>query len=283
MNMPRRGIFLALILLLAAGAPLAAQVRVELGFGWTFVAPAFNASYASAFSPPMTGGEYTSSAAQTVHVKGKISYGLAGFLNVFVGQNFGVQVLADYFRPSLGGTNSDYTVTLDYETFGPRTYTKTGAWPSTRGDFAETTYSLNGIVRFPLADNVSLSFSGGGTSFYLKGKAAPIGFWSFDLEQPDPSTYQLVAKSYQLVYNFGPQTKWGFNIGGEVAYTITRAVIISLDLRRYQCAKRDFPMQLAADQGITDPIEPIEAVLDLGSLRIDPSYFRACVTLRFVF
>ncbi len=283
MKKSRLGILLWLIAIFASAIPLAAQVRVEFGVGWSLLAPALKTSYLSTFSPPMTGGAYTSSASQLINVKGKIGYGLSGIFNLFVGEHFGGQILVDYFRPSLGGTNPAFTVALNYTTFGPRTFETTDGWPDTRGDFTEATYSFNAIVRFPLSEDVSLSVSGGPTSFYLKGKAMPLGFWSFRLENPEVNEYQLFLKSYQLVYDFGPMQKWGFNAGAEVAFAVTRNVIVSLDVRRFQSGKGNAQIHLVANGGLTDPIEPIEAAMDLGSLRVDPSYFRACATLRFVF
>jgi opacity protein-like surface antigen len=274
---------LTLVVLLACAGPLAAQVRVEFGFGWSLVAPTFNSSYVSQFSPPMTGGPYESSAAQTINVKGKLGYGITGMFNLLFAETFGVQLLVDYSRPSLGGANSDYTVTLDYVTFGPRTYTKTDAWPHTRGNFSETTYSFNGLVRLPVAQYLTLNLSGGATSFYLKGKAMPLGYWSFTLENPEPDTYQLSIKTYQLVYDFGPQQKWGFNVGAELAFEVTRNIIVGVDARWYQCGKLEAPMHLVANEGLTDPLDPIETTLGLGSLTINPSFFRACASLRFAF
>jgi hypothetical protein len=42
-------------------------------------------------------------------------------------------------------------------------------------------------------------------------------------------------------------------------------------------------MRVTPNEGLTDPVEPIESALNLGSIRIDPSYLRLSVTLRFKF
>jgi hypothetical protein len=150
---------------LAATGPLGADVKAELGFGWSLVAPAFSTSYVNQFAPPMSplANYVGSSASQTVRLKGKIGYSMSGFFNILVGDTAGVQVLVDYFRPSLGGSNSDYNVNLSYTTTGARTYTRQDAWPDSKGDFTETTYSLNGLVRFPLSLDLAFSLSGGAT------------------------------------------------------------------------------------------------------------------------
>ena len=64
--------------------PLSADMRFELGFGWTLVAPRLNTTYHSQYAPPLTpAGPYIgSSAEQTVNFKGKTSFGFNGFFNL---------------------------------------------------------------------------------------------------------------------------------------------------------------------------------------------------------
>jgi hypothetical protein len=269
---------------LVLAGPLGADVKAELGFGWSLIAPAFSTSYLSQFTPPMTplSNYVSSSASQTVRLRGKIGYGMSGFFNILVANTAGVQVLVDYFRPRLGGSNSNFDVTLNYTTTGARSYTRQGSWPKSRGDFTETTYSLNGLVRFSLSPEVDFSLSGGATAFYLKGEAMPMGFWSFRLEQ-DAEVYTLFIKTYQLVYDFGPQTTYGGNLGAELSYTMMRTVILALDVRYFLSSRADFAMHVTPNEGLTDPIEPIESALNLGTIRIDPSYLRMSLTLRFKF
>lgn len=277
------GIFFVFLGLVAAG-PLAADFKAELGFGWSLAAPAFSTSYLSQFTPPMTPAvnALSSSASQTVRLKGKIGYGMSGFFNVLVSDRFGVQLLVDYFRPGLGGTNSPFDVNLTYYLNDPAdtyVYSKQGDWPHSRGDFSVTTFSLNGLVRFPVATDLALSLSGGASAFYLKGEAMPMGFWNYQLEQAN-GVYTLTIKTYQLVYDFGPKTTYGGNLGAELAYTVMRTLILSLDLRYFLSPRTDFQMRVTPNEGLTDPVGPIAAALNLGSIRIDPSYLRLSLALR---
>lgn len=280
------GVFLIFAGLAAAG-PLAADVRVELGFGWSVASPAFSTSYVNHFTPPMTpaANAVSSTATQTVRLSGKTGFGLSGFLNILLTDRYGIQVLVDNFRPGLGGTNSAYNVNLTYYLTDPNNtfvYSKQGAWPDSRGDFSETTFSLNGIVRFPVARDLSLNFSGGATVFNLQGKATPIGFWSFRLDQPG-GVDTLTIRTYQLVYDFGARTTFGLNAGGEFAMTLMRFMILSLDLRYFYSASADFQMHVTPNEGLEDPAEPIEAAMHLGSIRVNPSYLRLGLTLWFRF
>ncbi len=279
------GVFvLASVMILAAAGPLGADVKAELGFGWSLHAPAISTSYLNQFVPPMTptANYVNSSASQIVRLNGKVGTGMAGFLNILINDRFGVQLLVDYFRPNVGGSNSDFDILLNYTTTGARQYTRSDSWPSSRGNFTETTYSLNGLVRFPLSPDVSFSLSGGPTAFYLKGEATPMGYCSFRLEQ-DVDVYTLYIKTFQLVYDFGPKTTYGGNLGGEVAYTIMRTVILALDVRYFLSTRDDFQMHITENEGLTEDAQTIEQALNLGSIRIDPSYFRVSLTLRFRF
>ncbi len=285
MRRTRHAILSVLLIIFASAMPLGAQLRFELGLGWSLIVPSLGTTYVNQFTPSFTGGVGTAAlSTQTIRLKGKVDYGISGLFNVLIGERAGVQVLVDYFRPSLGGTNSPYDVTLDYTTFAPRTFTSTIDTPDTRGNYSEATYSFNGLVRFPLDDNVTIGISAGPSIFYLKGKGMPLGFAAFRLEHDvEADTFQLFLKTYQLVYDFGSQTKWGFNAGAELGFKVAPNIIVSMDFRRFQSAKGDFAIHLTPNSGVTDPLEPIAAALDLGTFRIDPSYFRACGTLRFIF
>lgn len=276
---------LVLVLVLAAAAPLAAaDLRFELGFGWTLVGPFMNASYLNHYQPPLVPADHylSSSASQTVHFKGKTTYGLNGFFNLLVTERFGLQVLADYHRPGIGGANDPYLVEVTFTAPGPETYSRSIDWNSSTGNLTETTFSLNALARFPVADRLSLGVSAGPSIFYFEGKAGHIGYTSFNLEQAG-ETYQLSGATYRMVVDFGPETKYGINAGIEADYEAFRHVILAVDLRWYGAPSADLPMHVVEDEIITVPLDQIEATIGLGRIRVNPSYFRAGLAIRFVF
>ena len=275
----------ALTLLLAAAVPLAAaDLRFELGFGWTLVGPFMNSTYVNAYQPTLAPPDryIASSADQTVHFKAKTTYGMNGFFNVLFAERFGLQILADYHRPGLGGSNGPYSVSMEFQGFEPTTYSRTDDWPSSTGNLTQTTFSLNALARFPVAEKLALSVSAGPTVFYFEGKAGHVGYTFFDLAFVD-GQYQLTGGTYHVVVEFGPETKYGLNVGVEAAYEAFRHVILAVDLRWFGAAKADLPMRIVPDPIITVPIDQIESAIGLGSLRVDPSYIRAGLALRFVF
>jgi hypothetical protein len=207
-----------------------------------------------------------------------------GFFNVLFADNVGMQILADYHRPGLGGVNTPYAVEMQFLAFDdlPETYSRSIDWQNSTGNLTQTTFSLNALARFRVAGNLSLSVSSGPSIFYFEGKAGHIGYTYFDLALVD-GQYQLSGGTYRLVVDFGPQSKFGMNAGIEAAYEAFRHVILAIDLRWYGAPKTNLPMHVVEDPIITVPIDEIESAIGLGSLRVNPSYFRAGLALRFVF
>jgi hypothetical protein len=276
----------ALILtLLAVALPLgAADLRFELGFGWTLVGPFLNSSYVNSYQPTLTPPDryIASSASQTVHFKGKATYGLNGFFTILFNERVGLQILADYHRPGLGGSNAPYDVMMEFQAFEPEAYSRSIEWENSTGNLTQTTFSLNALARFPVADKLSLSVSAGPTVFYFEGKAGHIGYSYFDLALVD-GVYQLTGGTYHMVVEFGPATKYGLNAGVEAAYEAFRHVILAVDLRWFGGPKTDMPLHVVEDPVITVPLNEIESTIGLGKLRVNPSYIRAGLALRFVF
>lgn len=269
---------------LGAAAPLAADIRFELGFGWALVGPTMNASYVNQYAPTLTPPDryIISSARQTVRFKGKTTYGMNGFFNVLFTEKIGLQVLADHHRPGLGGSNAPYNVEMQFQAFEPETYSREIDWPASAGDLTETTFSLNALARFRVTDNLSLSVSAGPSAFHFEGKGGYIGYTYFDLALVD-GQYQLTGGTYLMVVSFGPQTKYGLNAGVEAAYEAFRNVILAFDVRWYGAPKSNLPLHVVADEAITKPIDEIETTIGLGTLSVNPSYFRAGLAVRFVF
>lgn len=278
---------LALVLLLSAAGPLAAAgIRFELGFGWTLVGPFMNATYVNRYQPTLAPPDryVASSADQTVRFKAKTTYGLNGFFNVFFGENVGLQILADYHRPGLGGANTPYTVAMQFLSFDdtPQTYSRAIDWQNSTGNLTQTTFSLNALARFRVTDDLSLSVSAGPSLFYFEGQAGHIGYTYFDLALVD-GQYQLTGGTYRLVVDFGPESKFGMNAGVEAAYEAFRHVILAVDLRWYGAPKTNMKIHVVEDPIIAVPIDEIESTIGLGSLRVNPSYIRAGLALRFIF
>jgi len=294
-------LFVVLFLIFGAAVLTAADIRFELGFGWTLVGPMMNARYDNHYAPPLTvaptvpppSDRYIASSASHpgsplekpgVVFKGKTTYGMNGFFNVLFTENVGLQVLADYHRPGIGGSNAPYLIEMQFLAFDdtPETYSRSIDWDHSVGNLTQTTFSLNALARFRVADTLSLSVSAGPSVFHFEGQAGHIGYTYFDLALVGEQ-YQLTGGTYRMIVAFGPQTKYGMNVGVEAAYEAFRHVILAVDLRWYGAAKAELPLHIVEDAIITVPLDQIEQAIGLGSLSINPSYVRAGLALRFVF
>jgi hypothetical protein len=277
---------IVLILVLGSAIPLAAEeIRFELGFGWTLVKPALSSSYINRYQPKLSPSDLyiSSSADQTVRFRGKATYGLNGFFNVLFTKAFGMQVLADFHRPRLGGSSDGYdaAVTFQAET-EPITYVRSIDGMASEGNLTETTFSLNLLGRFAVADNLALSVSAGPSIYHYEGKAGYVDYTFFNLEVVE-SEYRISGGTYHTVVEFGPQTKTGLNAGIEAAYEASSHIILAVDLRWFGAPRTDLPMRIVEDPIYAPTTEEMEEAIGLGSLRINPSYLRAGLALRFIF
>lgn len=276
--------FVLVFFLVGAPAALRADIRFELGFGWTLVGPAMNARYVNQYQPTLSPPDrYIASAAdQTVRFKGKTTYGMNGFFNVLFTENIGLQVLADYHRPGIGGSSAPYDVSVQFLAFEPETHVTSLDELASKGNLTQTAFSLNALARFRVADNLSISASAGPSVFHFEGQAGFIDYTFYDLALVG-GVYELTGATYHMVVDFGPQTKYGMNLGVEAAYEAFRHVILAFDLRWYGAPKSDLQLHVVEDDLITRPIDEIEATIGLGSLRVNPSYIRAGLAVRFIF
>jgi hypothetical protein len=277
----------ALFLFVGAAGPLAAgDLRFELGFGWTLVAPSLNATYVSQYKPPLVPAELyvDTSIEQTVHFGGKTSFGFNGFFNLFFSEKFGLQLLADYQKPGIGGENPNYTGQAQFLDFNGdvATYEIDTPWPNSAGNLTETVFSLNALARFPVADNLAIGVSAGPTLFNFEGKAGYIGYTEMEVTL-GVDEYVLSGMTYQTIVAIEPQSNYGFNLGVEAAYEVMHNVLVALDLRYYGAPSKDIQMHVVEDPILPIPAAEIDEAIGLGSISVNPSFFRAALAIRFVF
>ena len=273
-------------LVLACAVPAFAQ-RFEFGIGWSFYNPSLDASYVHRYSPLyLSGGTYASLAEQTLRLKAKDASGLSVFINYFPMSNIGIQFLADYFKAPLEGANAPYAYSITYQRPMPDHTTQTvsyaseAEWPATEGDIRELVLSLNGIVRLPLTRLISLSLSGGPSYFYSEAKAGFMGYTKFRTGDDR----LLYIQTFRLAYEFGPQSRLGFNLGAEVGFHLSALISLVGEFRYFKSGGAETPLHVtpAADL-LTDPVDEVESTMGLGSLKVDPTFSRFSAGVKFSF
>jgi len=265
--------------------PVFAQ-KYEFGFTWNWYDPGMDASYVSRYAPPyLSGGTYSSLAEQTIQLKAKTISGLAAFFTWYPVSNIGVQFMAEFFKPDFEGTNAAYAYSLTYErplpdhTTRTVSYANSIAWGNSEGDVREIVLSLNGVLRIPLTRSFSVNVSGGPSYFYFEGKAGFIGYTKFWTT----ADRVLHIQDFKLPYEFGPQNKLGFNVGGEAAFHLSGVISLIGEYRYFACAKIDTALHLTPNDVLTDPITDVEKAMGLGSMKLNPSFTRFSAGLKFRF
>jgi hypothetical protein len=272
-------------LVLASAVPAFAQ-RFEFGVAWNFYNPGFDATYHSRYSPAyLSGGAYSSLAEQTLTLRAKEVSGLSAFVSYFPARNFGLQFMAEYFKAGFNGSNGNYAYSLTYQrpmpdhTFRTASYANAFEFPATEGDIREIVLSLNAIFRLPLTRLLSLSFSGGPSYFYTDAAAGFIGYTKFFTSDDR----LLHIQDYRLAYEFGPQSRLGFNAGVEAAVHVSALIAFFGEFRLFKTSGEETPLHITASDILTDSVADIESRLGLGSLKVDPSFTRFSVGVKFTF
>jgi opacity protein-like surface antigen len=265
--------------------PVFAQ-RYEFGFTWNWYDPSMDASYASRYPPPyLSGGTYSSLAEQTIRIKAKGISGLAAFFILYPVSNIGVQFVAEFFKPDFGGANSPYSYSLTYQqpmpdhTTQTATYAKSVDWGQSEGDVREIVLSLNGVLRIPLTRSLSVNVSGGPSYFYFEGKAGFIGYTKFWTA----ADRTLHIQNFKLPFEFGPQNKLGWNVGGEAAFHLSKSISLIGEYRYFASAKAKMTLHLTPTDILPDPVADVETTLGLGSIELDPSFSRFSAGMKFRF
>lgn len=265
--------------------PVFAQ-KYELGFTWNWYDPVMEGSYESRYAPTyLSGGPYTSLADQTLRIKAKAITGLAGFFTWFPIHNIGIQFVAEFLKPDFEGANSPYSYSLTYQRPMPdhttRTvqYANTMNWDPSEGDVREIVLSLNGVYKIPLARFLSVNVSGGPTYFYFEGKVGFIGYTKFWTS----ADRLLHIQTFKLPYEFGPLNRLGFNAGAEAAFHLSRTISIIGEYRYFGCSEVKTSLHLTPSDVLPDSISNLERELGLGSMKLDPSFTRFSLGVKFRF
>jgi len=271
----------ALVLFVLPASSEAARKKFEFSSAWSWYRSNLDTLYSNRYSPPVSSGTFTSSAGQTLSLKAKSGAGVSAALSFFPHPNLGFQVFFESIRPPLEGRNTPFDVSILGSPAPSRTirYQKTFDWPDTKGDMKQLVFGLDGVVRWPVTGKLNLSLTGGPSLFRVDGRAAYAGYAKFSLV--DGSS--LALETLELVYKFGPVSRVGYNLGAEIGLAVYGDLILSAEYRIFRSPRIDTALHIRPDTVLHDPIDLVESAMNLGSLRIDPSYSRFSVGMKFQF
>jgi len=260
-------------------------IKFEVSTALSLEKSLLDTSYFSQFSPPFQPGPYLSKAEQKIYLQGKESVGFNVAFAYFPYEKLGFQFQLEYGKPKISGKNTPYNVSLEYTLNLPPnlqpqlfTYERTYAWPDTEGHLDQLCLSLNAVARLPVAKNLAINVSGGLSYFYIGGQAGSLGYSNFRLEG-----LSLHSETYEVEYKLGTLQKLGLNLGAEFAWIIYGNLCFVTDLRFYGCPKTTASLELKSAGLISDPIDKVEAMMNLGDITINPSFYRINFGLKYLF
>lgn len=261
------------------------DVKVEFSTGISCEISTLKSSYIHRYSPPFLSGAYVSSAEQTINLRGKTSWGVNAALTYFPLEHLGLQAQVEYGRPRLSGTNSAYDVSLNYALLSPAgtppypyIFEKSYGWPSTEGNLDELCVSLNAVARLPVSNRISLNFSGGLTYFSVKAEGVGLAYSTYRMEDA-----YFVGETYQLKFRLGTFDKFGLNLGGEFNWVIFSTVGLVADVRFFGCPETRVPLDVLPNDMLNQPLSQVKATMQLGTVQINPTFYRANLGLKYLF
>lgn len=267
--------------------------RWEFAAALSGVFSLLDTTYHHDYSPQIynyTVTELDSLVRQHVNIKGKSAMGAELKVNAFIGKKIGIQFLADFHNTWLKGTDNFEHIHLRFSFFPYPSLRPTivykDEWFSmgdTAGHLRQKTFSLNMLARFPLDRRISLDFSAGGSLFLYSGKAEPIGYIYHSFAH-----FIFVSIPYRFDFSIPATTALGVNIGEELNWSLDRHLFLYAAGRFYCSFGGSTEIKLISDLLRTtdqdqDWIQIIQQRLNLGPLKIKPSFFSLKIGLGLAF
>ncbi len=283
--------FATAVLLVGSPAVCGAQAppAVEVWGAFAGVLQAPSGTLVSSYSPPLASGTVVSSSAgQTLTLRGDHGPGLEGAIGWFPSRFVGVQVLVDRSSVALSGANGSYDGTLVYISQPPPDYVPqqvtTGfstPWPDSTGSATQWGTYVNAVARTATAGRVSASVSGGIGWDRLSGHAEPLGYTEYRLGGHSV----LFSDQKQLAFALGPANHAGFDVGGDVGIAVSPRVSVIVGFRRFEVGTEDVAVRLTGitnpDQVLFDtPLDEIAQQLHAAPARVAASGSRFIIGLK---
>ncbi len=259
--------------------------RFEFSSGVSFGRSILSSTYSHRYSPPFLSGAYESEAHQIIHLKGRTGWGVNAGLTYFPLDKLGLQFQLEYGRPGLGGDNSTYQVRMTYALTSlpgnppsPFYFNRTYGWPETEGNLSELFFSLNAVVRLPVSGRMALNISFGPTLFRVEGKGVGLAYSRYWIEDGE-----FNGETFQLKFDFGPIYRPGANVGAEFNWLLFHNVAFTADGRFFACSETKTDLGLLPNKMLTDPLSEVKKTMNIGQVKVNPTFYRLNLGLKYLF
>jgi hypothetical protein len=180
--------------------------------------------------------EATGFAGQDVSLRGDTGVTLAASVTRMFDHHLGLEFVLAAARAPLGGSSSDYAWALQYTSRQPPDYqpqplevTGSTPWPTTDGRLRELALAANLVVRYPVYDKLSVSFSGGIAVQRFEGEIHPLGVTLFF----EGSQATLSSETYRVRVAFGPVYTPGLDLGSEFVWRLDDRLSLAFEVRYF--------------------------------------------------
>jgi hypothetical protein len=124
------------------------------------------------------------------------------------------------------------------------------------------------------------------TYFHVDGEGTGIAYSYYWLQDGD-----FWGRTFNVKAKIGTIEKLGLNLGAEFNWVLWSNMCFVLDARYFACPSSTLPMKII-DEGLVTPPPPpfeqitfgeVQATMNLGEIKVNPSFYRLNLGLKYLF
>jgi hypothetical protein len=292
----RRGIaaWSALVVALAVSASPAWPDAVSsasarpwrLLFGASFVDASLATSYGTSYTPPLASVPHAGTASQALPLDAGHTLGLQLGLERALGAHLALQLTAEHASADVTGDPGRYDIRLVYTSRPPPSnepvaveLRRDEARPAAVGELSTWAAALNLAAWLDAGSHARLGVSAGPAWLHAAGQAQSLVYTSYTL-----GGHSVLFSDDHLVSFEFPASTLGLDLGAFLEAELGARVALRADARYFWGPEQDAGVAL---REVVNPGEIVQAV-DLAQIqaglapspvRLDPSFFRAALSL----
>jgi hypothetical protein len=93
----------------------------------------------------------------------------------------------------------------------------------------------------------------------------------------------FVGETFQLKVAFGPIDRLGFNVGGEFNWLLLHYVCFIADLRLFTSPEAEVSLNVLPNEMLSDPFDQVKQTLNIGRIKVNPTFYRLNLGLKYLF
>lgn len=287
----------AVLALLAAAVPARPDTAPAAGATapsrpWRLLAGAslfgarFATDYTSHYAPPLAGTPHVSSATQMLPLDASHGPGLQLGLERTLGAHVALQFLGDYAASDLMGDPGQYDVRMVYTSRPPPSndpveveVRRSEARPEATGRLKTWAIAANLAAWVDAGPQARLGVSAGPAWLHAKGEAESLVYTTYVL-----GGHSVLFSDDHLVSFDFPASGPGLDVGTFLEADLGPSVSLRVDARYFWGPERDAVVTLREIVNASEVLQSvtlsdIQAGLAPAPVRLDPSFFRAALSL----